>query len=130
MKVFFEEDYAKVSYDSNNSIIIYEWLVPPTETEFKYGCEQMIRALAHFKTGKVVVDTREQGTVANHLLEWMTTDWIAKAVAAGYSHGAIILPTDVFTQLSVDEIMDTVSKKVISRNFDNMEHALDWILKQ
>ncbi|GAA0892125.1 hypothetical protein GCM10009122_18040 [Fulvivirga kasyanovii] len=130
MEIFFEKDFAKISYNSANSIIIYQWLVPPTDLEFKHGCEQMIEAIAHFKTGKVVVDIREQGTVAPYLLEWMTSDWISRAVAAGYTHGAIIIPTDVFTQLSVDEIMDTVSKKVISRNFDGMEDAVDWIKKQ
>ncbi|UII34065.1 hypothetical protein LVD17_09590 [Fulvivirga ulvae] len=130
MKVFFEKDYARVSYNSTNNIIIYEWLVPPTEQEFKAGCEQMIEAIAHFKTGKVVVDTREQGALAPDLLEWMTTDWLSRAVAAGYTHGAIILPTDIFTQLAVDEIMDMVSKKVVSRNFDDMSEAIEWIKMQ
>lgn len=127
---FFKKDYVRISYDDSAHIIIHEWLIPPTEEEFKAGCEQLIEAMLHFKTGKVVVDTRGQGVLVPELMEWMTTDWAPRGAAAGYSHGAIILPTDVFTQLSVDEIMETVSELGVSRNFDDMENAIDWIRSQ
>lgn len=69
-----------------------------------------------------------QGTVVPGLQEWITTDLASRAAATGYIHGAITYR--YFTQLSVDEIMDTFSKKGVSRNFDNMSGAIDWIKMQ
>ncbi len=130
MKTYFEKDFAKISYCPSGHHVFHEWLIPPTVLEFKEGCNQLVEAFKHFKTGKLIVDTREQGTVAGELLEWMTTDWITRAIAAGHTHSAVIIPSDVFASMSVDEIMDTVSKQITSRHFDTVDDALDWITQQ
>ncbi|UII31704.1 hypothetical protein LVD17_25780 [Fulvivirga ulvae] len=127
MKIYFQEDFVKISYDPTYNYILHEWLIPPTEEEFRTGCNQLVDAFKHFSANKVVVDTRQQGVIAGDLLEWMGTDWVTRAVAAGYTHGAIIVPSDIFASLSLHDLQESINNKVINQNFDSMSEALEWI---
>lgn len=90
----------------------------------------MLLALKHFKTGRVIVDARQQGAVHPDLIEWMGRDWSTRAIAVGYSHCAIITPTDVFASFSLAEIAERGEQSpVIVEFFDQEELAIDWVKK-
>jgi hypothetical protein len=89
--------------------------------------EALLIAVEHFKTGKVIADIVKIGTLHPDDQEWASTDWNSRAVKVGYSHAAILLPKDVYSQMAIEDTMNGVTGSVAFSYFDNMESALAWI---
>ena len=127
MDLYNNTEFANITYHHEDHFILYKWKPPPTQEEFKAGCESLLSAIQHYKCGRSLVDTRQMGAVHPDVVEWLTSDWMTRAAAKGYTHSAIILPADIFASVSVDEIVARVNNLVIYRNFDNVQNAIFWI---
>jgi len=126
MQNYFENESVIIRYDEGNHLLIHQWKVSPTSQEFKEGTNILITAFEHFKTGKLVGDVRQLGAVLPDDQQWILTDWIPRAFKAGFSCSATIVPQDIFTQMSL-EGMSGHLEDLSSKNFDNMEAAIEWI---
>lgn len=124
---YFDKDYATISYDANNHLLVGSWKMPPLPNEFRTYMETLISAMEHFKTGKLIADTSNMGTLNLTDQEWAATDWTSRAIKAGYSHVAILLPTDVFSQMAIEDTMNDMVGPVAFSYFDNMESAIIWM---
>ena len=132
MKVYFETDFITIDYNEEHNAILQRWLIPPLSTEFREGLNTVIRAMEHFKTGKWVSDTCELGTVAVEDQEWIIADWLPRALEAGYSQIALIMPSEIsldaeLSQFSVEEVVEAAGDPVPTAYFHNLESALTWI---
>jgi hypothetical protein len=127
MQTYFEEDFFVIKYHKANQVIIGEWRIPPASEEFKNCMNVMIEALQHFNTGKVVFDTLALGVLLDTDQEWISSDWYKRAVKAGYSQVAFVLPPDVFTQMFVEETVNRTTDRIPTAYFEDRSAALDWI---
>ena len=124
----FINEFITVHFDGPSSAAVARWLVPPTSSEFREGLELMLTFMKKFHTGKLVVDTTHLGAIHEDDQTWAASDWYDKAIAIGYCKIAMILPTDIFTQMSVENTMASVKENVVSTAyFDTLEAALQWI---
>jgi hypothetical protein len=126
MENYFEKDTFIIRYDEENHLLIHEWKVSPTSQEFKEATNILIPAFEHFKTGKLVADVRRLGAVHPDDQQWILTDWTPRVRKAGFSHSAVIIPQDIFTQMSLEGMSDDLGD-LPSKNFDNMEAAINWL---
>lgn len=126
MQTYFSTDYAQINYDAESNAIVFIWLTPPSYDEFRNSMEQIIEAEQYFKTGKLIVDTSQQGTIHPDNQEWVANDWTERAIERGHTHAAIIMPKDIFAIMSIDDMMVQV-KGIIVGYFNNMKEAIEWI---
>jgi len=127
MQNFFETDYITIGYDKTNHVMLVKWIVAPTSTEYREGLNSFIAAMEHFKTGKIISDATYLGTIHPDDQQWSFTEWFQRAIKVGYSQMALIIPNDVFTQMSVEDTMNQVAGRFPFAYFDNMETAIEWI---
>jgi len=127
MQNYFEKDFVSIGYNNVNHVVVLKWSVPPTSDEFREGLNSLIGAMEHFKTGKIITDVSYLGTIHPNNQRWAASEWLQSALKIGYSHIAIIMPSDIFTQMSVDDTMSQVDSPLPSAYFDNMQAAIDWI---
>jgi len=127
MQNYFGMDYISIRYDKANHVVVLEWIIPPTSDEFREGLNSLLAAMEHFKTGKIITDVGHLGTIHPDNQRWAATEWLQSALKIGYSHIAIIMPSDIFTQMSVEDTMSQVDSPLPSAYFDNMEKAIEWI---
>ncbi|AYB32036.1 hypothetical protein [Chryseolinea soli] len=127
MQNYFENDFLFIRYDEKNHLLILEWKLAPASPEFKEGTNMLITAFEHFKTGKLVSDIRQLGAVHPDDQQWISNDWISRAVKAGFSCSAAVLPDDVFTHMSLEGMSSQSSDQLPAKTFDNMDDAIDWI---
>lgn len=127
MQPYFNTDYASIGYDENAGSIVAGFKMPPLSDEFRAYMNALLSAMEYFKTGKIVADTTKMGTLHPHDQEWSYNEWNGKAVKVGYSHAAILLPPDVYSQMAIEDTMNAVIGAVTFSYFGNMEHALTWI---
>jgi len=129
MQNYFETDFVTVSYDKANHLLILKWKVTPTSDEFREGLNSLIPAMEYFKTGMVIGDTTYLGAIHPNDQQWSATEWVQSALQVGHSKLALIIPSDVFTKMSMDGAMSHVVSEYPIAYFDNMEDAIDWIKK-
>ncbi|HEY9046550.1 MAG TPA: hypothetical protein VIN08_11670 [Ohtaekwangia sp.] len=127
-QVYLVNEYITVDFDDVACAVVAKWLVSPTSEEFRKGLEAMLEAMKKFRTGKLLVDTTFLGAIMEEDQKWAAIDWYNKAREVGYNKIAMVVPTDIFTQLSVQNTMESVHEQIIdTANFDNIESALAWI---
>ncbi|GAA0892126.1 hypothetical protein GCM10009122_18050 [Fulvivirga kasyanovii] len=130
MELYFKSDYVKISYEPSWGYIKVQWLIPPTNGEFREACEQMLGAIIHYEATKALIDTNKQGAIHPELIEWMDKVWAKRAIANGYRHCAIITPTDIFASFSLAEIAQMSDKTlVVTEYFEEEKIAIDWLKK-
>ncbi|SKC65226.1 hypothetical protein [Ohtaekwangia koreensis] len=126
MQTYFERDYYTISYDEVNHILIAKFISPSTSVEYREALGAVIPAIQHFKTGKVIWDVRYLGVISPVDQEWTISNFHNPALKFGYSKAALIMPSDVFTEMSIDGIVSEVGD-FQNKYFDNTEAAIDWL---
>jgi len=126
MQNYFEKDYFTIHYDKANHVVMAKFIIPPTSQEYREALSAVILAIQHFKTGNVVWDARHLGIISPVDQEWTISDFHNPALKFGYSKAAMIMPSDVFTEMSVDAIVSEVGDFQV-QYFDKVETAIDWI---
>lgn len=128
---YLENEYFILKYDHDNDILLPKWNLTTTPGEFKEAMLAVIAALKHFKTSRVVWDTRQLGAILYDVQQWVATDWLREAIESGYAYAAFVVPEDIFTKMSVEDTveMGTVNMAGVRKTkyFDNMPSALRWI---
>jgi len=127
MQTYFENDCITIGYNEISHAVITQWTTPPTSDEFREALNVVLAIMECFKTGKQVSDTTRLGAMHPEDQRWVATVWFERAVKAGYSHLAIIVPSDVFTQMSVEDTFSQVTNPIPCAYFDNRETAINWI---
>ncbi|HEY9008448.1 hypothetical protein [Ohtaekwangia sp.] len=122
------KEFLTLNYNDSALAVVAKWLVSPTPDEFRTGLDCMLAAMQRHNTGKLIVDTTFLGAIQEEDQQWASSDWYYRAKEAGYKRVAIILPTEVFTKMSVQDTMDAVREQYVDTGyFDNVDAALEWI---
>lgn len=130
MKLYYDTDYVSINYNEDAHAIVCEWKIHLISDEFRAGMDRLISAFEHFKTGKLFVDTRLQGTLYQDDQHWTITEWMEKALKAGHSHVVFVMSKDEYEQMAVYDAVETSIKtgtKVVVSYFNTPEEALAWI---
>ena len=127
MEIYFDTDFKTIEYDAVHHILLATWKVSPTSVEYRAGMMAMVDAMAHFKTGRLVYDVIYLGALLEEDQVWTATEWRALAVAVGHSKVAFILPEDIFTSMSMEDMMEKADKEVSFAYFGRMEDAIRWV---
>ncbi len=130
MELFLKESYVEIYYDSELNAVYNKWITAPTSEEFKEGMNQTIEAFKKFKTGILIGDTAELGAIDPDDQEWSTTDWISRALPAGYRKFAVIISSDIFAKMSVEDTLTEVqtgNSTLEIQYFPSEEAARSWV---
>ncbi|MCC5920941.1 MAG: STAS/SEC14 domain-containing protein [Cyclobacteriaceae bacterium] len=130
MSKFVSNDFVDIWYDEEYKAIINIWKTPPTTDEFKEGMNQTIEAFKKYGTGVLISHTSDLGALDPEDQEWSTTDWISRALPAGYRKFAVITSPDIFAKMSVEETLTEVKTAHATleiQYFPTEEEARKWI---
>lgn len=122
-------EFITVNFNITTTAVVAKWLVSPTSVEFREGLDAMLAAMKKFNTGKLVVDTTNLGAIHEEDQNWAASDWYNRArQGTGYHRIAMIVPSDIFTQMSVESTLESVEEKIVdTAYFDSIDAALEWI---
>jgi hypothetical protein len=126
MRGYFENDFVNIEYNENYTFIVLTWKTSPSSSDFRQGLHTLLLAMQHFKTGKVIVDATLLGVLSPEDQEWSVTSWANKAVRAGYSYQATIIPKDIFMKMPQQEARTHIGILTFAV-FDSPEDAVCWM---
>ena len=125
---FFKESYADITYEQSAGYLKIDWLASPTSREFRTGMNKLIEAMQTYKTGKLLTDSRKLGAISEEDQVWSSGEWAVRATQVGYEKLAIIISKDIFSKMSVEDIMNNVSEGVSFQYFENGQSAEVWLV--
>jgi hypothetical protein len=130
METLYEKPFCKITYHNGNqpAYIHADWVGFATSAQFRESCETVLASMQAKKISRVVMDGGKAKLAAPADQEWFNTNWIPRAIGAGYRTCAVVVPKDLFGQMSTKQVVSQVDKdKITTFMFDDTSEAKAWI---
>ena len=105
--------------------------LPGTRTadQFRALLTHTAQALVRRHWSKILVDQRQMTPYSPVEQEWMTSQWLPRAVNEyGYRHGAVLVAHDVFARLAMTQLMmASWGLPHVYRTFEAEQEAVAWL---
>ncbi len=125
--IIVEKPYLKLEYDETMRCIIQHWKGFAKSAEFREGINKSLEFFKQKKVDKIISDTKNLSLVKKEDTDWVAREVTPAMVKQGLKYMAFIVPSSVFTQLSVDNYKTEANKAVTIRYFDQLAEAKAWL---
>ena len=126
--VYFDEPFLTIRWDSITQCVVMEWKKFVLGEDFRKGLDKGLELVKEKQSKRWLADLRSIGVVAQEDQDWSNTNWFPRALAAGLTHMAIVVPENVIAKWSVDRIMNKVENTNLTVHyFDGVEKAKQWL---
>lgn len=100
--------------------------------QFRALLTHLAQALVRRQWDKILVDQREMAPFSPAEQDWMTNEWLPRAVReSGYRYGAVLVAHDVFARLAMNQlVMATRTLTHTYRTFEAEDDAVAWLAQQ
>jgi len=97
--------------------------------QFRSLLTHLAQALSRRHWHKTLIDQRQMDPFSSAEQEWMTTEWLPRAVREhGYRYGAVLVAHDVFARLAMNQfVLATRGLPHQYRTFEQEEAAVEWL---
>jgi len=126
----FDNAVITMSYSPDNKIITSIWKKNPVSSQLKEAMEFKITMAKKYQTGRLYFDPTNMGTLNNEDEKWLSEFFIPNIISsAGFAKIANVVPLDVYTKISRQEILRTTARMSFWY-FDNRDNALAWLKEE
>ncbi len=128
-----ENKFYKIELEAEKNLLVVTWN-SLSEDMSKDDFKEQQTKQTDFTIDKMItfvcIDARNfYFTITPDLQEWTNNEQIPRAIKAGLKKIATITPSDLFSEVSVEQTMEEETAKTIESNyFDNKASALEWLL--
>jgi hypothetical protein len=117
-----------IGYDAEVACVIMTWKGYATSREFREANERVLGVLAERSASKLLGDIKEFVLIGADDQNWLSTDWIPRAVAAGLRTVAMITPVFYFNRVAVESVGQKLDPDaLILQYFDTRDAARQWL---
>ena len=97
-------------------------------SEFKAASEAVIAALREHRTSRMLGDGRSLRAIKQADQDWMTQDWMPRALAAGLRRMALVVPKSAVARTNLEQMVDKVPEsKLEVAYFATVDEARAWL---
>ncbi len=131
-KKVFSSNFMRIYFSEDTQILKIVWLDSSDEMTTEDFKEQIIgekEAIVEFKPKAILADTLNfKYGIIPEIQDWHNQFLFPVFRSENVTELAIILSTDIFAQVSVDQLIaDEENPNFITRYFDEEQAALDWL---
>ena len=136
MKNILQNSYLIVDWDQVTSLISIEWYKETEDMgaeEYKDILLQLSDFVLQNKIKNWLGNTRDFSfPISSSLQEWTSGTFNENLIAAGLEKMALVIPTSLVANLSVQQTVDQMNtkhtdQKFETKYFDTVGHAMDWL---
>lgn len=126
MKVF-EHQNVVIERDDNLKCLIQNWKGFATSEKFREGIQKSVEQFNDKKLNKILSNTKDFGMVKKEDTEWLNNNAMPLLIKNGLKYAAFVVPSNVFSQMSVENFKKDASGPVEIRYFDDAAKAKQWL---
>jgi hypothetical protein len=116
-----------VNYDPKLNCIIMDWKGYSTSEEFRLTNEEILAFFIAKKADKILADTSELLIIDGHDQQWLSSDWIPRAIKSGFKACAMIEPKHHFNKVAIENITNHINDQLSVSFFNNRVQAKAWL---
>ncbi|WP_426058615.1 hypothetical protein [Hymenobacter sp. B1770] len=127
--LYFENAIGRI-WEEPDGFLRLEYRAGPRETlQFRSLLTHVAQALSRRRWSKILVDQRDMAPFSASEQEWMTSEWLPRAVLEhGYRYGAVLVANNVFARLAMNQFVLATRKLTHTyRAFETEEEAETWL---
>lgn len=126
MKVF-ESKNLVIERDDHLQCLIQNWKGFSSSDRFREGILKSVELFKDKKLNKIISNTKDAGMVKKEDTDWLSTYAMPHFIENGLKLIAFVIPTNAFTQMSVDNFKKGAEGPVEIRYFDDVDKARKWM---
>ncbi|MBV9989060.1 MAG: STAS/SEC14 domain-containing protein [Chitinophagaceae bacterium] len=117
-----------IYYDAAKNFVVMRWNGYATSAQFREGTEYMLQVLTAHGASKVLADIRDMVLIGMEDQHWLDTDFLPRAIAAGFRAIAMVKPLHYFNKVAVETVSYKVDREKLAISFfENPEEAEAWL---
>jgi hypothetical protein len=124
--VYFEAPYLTITWDEANKCVIVVWRGFFSSENMRSGAEKALELVKAKGAKKYLTDTSESRVVTPADQNWIAADWRPRAIEAGLTKMATVIPTDLIAQMAMNRLK-TIMNGVETGYFGSLEEAKSWM---
>lgn len=121
--------FVTIERDSELQCLIQTWKGFAKSESFREAINQSLNFFKKGGINKIISNTKDFALVKKEDTDWVAQVITPQMVQHGLRYMAFVVPTNVFTQLSVDNFKGEADSVVSIRYFDDLKAAKDWLAK-
>ncbi len=126
MKVF-ESENIIIERDDNLKCLIQNWKGFATSEKFREGIQKSIDLFKDKKLDKILSNTKDFGMVKKEDTEWVNSYSMPLLIKNGLRYMAFVVPSNVFSQMSVENFKKEMAGPVELRFYEDVAKAKEWM---
>lgn len=126
MKVY-ETQNIVIERDDKLKCLIQNWRGFATSDNFRDGIKKTEELFEDKSLNKILSNTKDFGMVKKEDTEWVSNHSMPTLIERGLRYMAFVVPSNVFSQMSVENFKKQSENVVQIRYFDNVQKAKEWM---
>lgn len=126
MKVY-EAQNIIIERDDKLKCLIQNWRGFANSDKFRDGIKQTEELFKDKTLNKIISNTKDFGMVKKEDTEWVSNQSMPILIERGLKYMAFVVPSNVFSQMSVENFKKQSENVVQIRYFDDVEKAKEWM---
>lgn len=115
-------------YHEEEKIIHHKVKKMLTTQEFETLLSTGADYLEKYKAKKWLSDDRDNVVISQEANEWGNSVWAPRAIKAGFSYWAVVLPIKASEKLQMSEFVSDYKKRGVTvQVFDDLDKAFQWL---
>jgi hypothetical protein len=130
-KPMIDNQYILAEWRNDERIFYYKWKGFVPGPQMRANLDQVLTEFAKGQTTLILQDLTLVKLVAPNDQEWVTVNWIPRAIAAGMRKVALLTPTSIFGQMATNNVNVNLKINGIDLHnqfFDDYAKAEAWLL--
>ncbi|WP_207423233.1 PAS domain-containing protein [Desertivirga brevis] len=124
---YYSDGSITIVYNQVGTRVDVDWTGFQDYDSVQAGCLRMLRILKNHKVNKVLNDNTHVRGTWSEAAEWVGKEWFPMMEAAGLRYFAWVYSPSSFSKMSADKSVEVKKDGIITRFFDNLEEANQWL---
>jgi len=129
-QTLFDNEYIYMCYHPDTRIIHHHYYPQLNSRFLREGLDRGVELMKEYGAIKWLSDNRETDAHSAEDTEWINTNWLPRAVKAGWKYWALVVPDTVVARMNMVEFVESFyALGVRVAVFTDVDEAMKWLLK-
>lgn len=121
-------EVCSLAFDAEVPCVVMEAHAYATSLQFREITENMLLLLGEKQVNKILVDTTHLQIIGADDQQWLTDDWLPRAIAGGFRACAMINSKYFFNRVAVENVVNQIDPNQLTVHyFDDRQQARTWL---
>ncbi|GAB4518072.1 MAG: hypothetical protein OHK0046_25370 [Anaerolineae bacterium] len=126
--IVMDNEYVTLRFVQEHNYLYHTVHKPVDEASFMASLDMGVALMRQHQIEKWLSDDRLNGPFSDDFSAWAITDWIPRAIQAGWKHWANVVPVEVEAAGSLMPFVDELYKRGLRMMvFNNLREAQSWL---